>query len=154
MIFPTPYIAAGALAVGLLTGWTANGWRLNSKIDQMGLEHTQAVQVATQAALDETIRMQREKDNAIAQAQAQAKSNAAAADSARAERDGLRDDLAASRTTFADSSHTSLAAYASTLSVVFEQCTKEYSDVAAKADGHALDTTTLFTAWKAVIKKD
>jgi len=26
--------------------------------------------------------------------------------------------------------------------------------MAAKADGHALDTTTLFTAWKAVIKKD
>jgi hypothetical protein len=150
MIFPTPYIAAGALAVGLLTGWTANGWRLNSKIDEMVLEHTQAVQVATQAALDETTRMQREKDNAVAKAQAQAKSNAAAADSARAERDGLRDDLAASRTTFADSSHTSLAAYTSTLSVVFEQCTKEYSDVAAKADGHALDTTTLFNAWTAI----
>ena len=154
MIFPTPYLLAGALAVGLLTGWTANGWRLNSKIDEMVLEHTQAVQVATQKALDETNRMQREKDDAVAKAQAQAKSNAAAANAARAERDGLRDDLAASRTTFADSSHTSLAAYASTLSVVFEQCTKEYSDVAAKADGHALDTTTLFTAWKAVIKKD
>jgi len=154
MIFPTPYLLAGALAVGLLTGWTANGWRLNSKIDEMVLEHTQAVQVATQKALDETTRMQREKDNAVAQAQAQAKSNAAAADSARAERDGLRDDLAASRTTFADSSHTSLAAYADTLSVVFEQCTREYLELAAKADGHALDTTTLFTAWKAVIKKD
>jgi hypothetical protein len=120
----------------------------------MVLEHTQAVQVATQKALDETTRMQRGKDDAIAKAQAQAKSNAAAADAARRERDGLRDDLAASRTTFADSTHTSLAAYADTLSVVFEQCTKEYSDVAAKADGHALDTTTLFTAWKAVIKKD
>ena len=154
MIFPTPYLLAGALAVGLLTGWTANGWRLNSKIDEMVLEHTQAVQVATQKALDETTRMQREKDNAVAKAQEQARSNAAAATAASAERDGLRDDLAASRTTFADSSHTSLAAYASTLSVVFEQCTKEYSDVAAKADGHALDTTTLFTAWKAVIKKD
>ena len=150
MIFPTPYIAAGALAVGLLTGWTANGWRLNSKIDQMVLEHTQAVQAATQKALDETTRMQREKDNAIAQAQAQAKSNAAAADSARVERDGLRDDLAASRTTFADSSHTSLAAYADTLSVVFEQCTREYLELAAKADGHALDTTTLFNAWTAI----
>jgi hypothetical protein len=149
-MLPLPYIAAGALAVGLLTGWTANGWRLNGKIDEMVLEHTQAVQVATQAALDETTRMQREKDNAVAKAQAQAKSNAAAADSARAERDGLRDDLAASRTTFADSTHTSLAAYADTLSVVFEQCTKEYSDVAAKADGHALDTTTLFTAWTAI----
>jgi hypothetical protein len=154
MIFPTPYLLAGALAVGLLTGWTANGWRLNGKIDEMVLEHTQAVQVATQAALDETTRMQREKDNAVAQAQAQAKSNAAAAVSARAERDGLRDDLAASRTTFADSSHASLTAYASTLSVVFEQCTREYLELAAKADGHALDTTTLFTAWKAVIKKD
>jgi hypothetical protein len=116
----------------------------------MVLEHTQAVQVATQKALDETTRMQREKDNAVAKAQAQAKSNAAAATAARAERDGLRDDLAASRTTFADSSHTSLAAYASTLSVVFEQCTKEYSDVAAKADGHAADTATLFNAWTAI----
>ena len=150
MIFPTPYIAAGALAVGLLTGWTANGWRLNGKIDEMVLEHTQAVQVATQKALDETTRMQREKDNAVAKAQAQAKSNAAAADAARVERDGLRDDLAASRTTFADSTHTSLAAYADTLSVVFEQCTKEYSDVAAKADGHAADTSTLFNAWTAI----
>jgi len=153
-MLPNPYLLAGALAVGLLTGWTANGWRLNGKIDEMVLEHTQAVQVATQKALDETNRMQREKDNAVAKAQEQARTNAAAADSARLERDGLRDDLAASRTTFADSSHTSLAAYASTLSVVFEQCTKEYSELAAKADGHALDTTTLFTAWQAVIKKD
>jgi hypothetical protein len=150
MIFPTPYLLAGALAVGLLTGWTANGWRLNGKIDEMVLEHTQAVQVATQQALDKTNSMQREKDDAVAKAQAQARTNAAAADSARLERDGLRDDLAASRTTFADSSHTSLSAYADTLSVVFEQCTKEYSELAAKADGHAADTSTLFNAWAAI----
>jgi hypothetical protein len=151
-MLPLPYIAAGALAVGLLTGWTANGWRLNGKIDEMVLEHTQAVQVATQKALDETNRMQREKDDAVAKAQAQAKANAAAADAARAERDGLRDDLAASRTTFADSTHTSLAAYADTLSVVFEQCTREYLELAAKADGHAADTSTLFNAWQAIAK--
>jgi hypothetical protein len=149
-MLPNPYLLAGAIGVGLLTGWTANGWRLNGKIDEMVLEHTQAVQVATQKALDETNRMQREKDDAVAKAQAQAKSNAAAAAAARAERDGLRDDLAASRTTFADSTHTSLAAYADTLSVVFEQCTKEYSELAAKADGHAADTSTLFNAWTAI----
>jgi hypothetical protein len=149
-MLPNPYLLAGAIGVGLLTGWTANGWRLNGKIDEMVLEHTRAVQVATQKALDKTNSMQKEKDDAVAKAQAQAKSNAAAADSARAERDGLRDDLAASRTTFADSTHTSLAAYADTLSVVFEQCTKEYSDVAAKADGHATDANTLFTAWTAI----
>jgi hypothetical protein len=149
-MLPNPYLLAGAIGVGLLTGWTANGWRLNGKIDEMVLEHTQAVQVATQKALDETTRMQREKDDAVAKAQAQAKSNAAAAAAARAERDGLRDDLAASRTTFADSTHASLAAYADTLSVVFEQCTKEYSELAAKADGHAADTSTLFNAWTAI----
>jgi len=27
-MLPNPYLLAGALAVGLLTGWTANGWRL------------------------------------------------------------------------------------------------------------------------------
>jgi hypothetical protein len=153
-MLPNPYLLAGALAVGLLTGWTANGWRLNGKIDEMVLEHTQAVQVATQAALDETTRMQKEKDNAVAKAQEQARSNAAAATAARAERDGLRDALAADRTAIADSTDASVTAYAQTLSTVFDQCTREYSELAAKADAHALDTETLFTAWKAVIKKD
>lgn len=154
MIFPTPYIAAGALAVGLLTGWTANGWRLNGKIDEMVLEHTQALQVATQKALDETTRMQKEKDNAISKAQTQARANAVAADAARVERDGLRDDLVASRSSFTNATHASLTTYSETLSIVFEQCVREYSEMAAKADGHALDTTTLFSAWTAITKKD
>jgi hypothetical protein len=154
MIFPTPYLLAGALAVGLLTGWTANGWRLNGKIDEMVLEHTQALQVATQKALDETTRMQKEKDNAISKAQTQARANAVAADAARVERDGLRDDLVASRSAFTNATHTSLTAYTETLSIVFEQCVREYSEMAAKADGHSLDTTTLFSAWTAITKKD
>ena len=153
-MLPNPYLLAGALGVGLLTGWTANGWRLNAKIDEMVLEHTQAVQVATQKALDETNRMQREKENAIAKAQAQAKANADAASAARLERDSLRDALVASRGSFANSTFASLAAHAEALSIVFEQCTKEYSELAEKADGHALDTEVLFNAWSAVIKKD
>jgi hypothetical protein len=68
MIFPTPYLLAGALAVGLLTGWTANGWRLNGKIDAMVLEHTQAVQVATEQAAAKTQQMQEEKDAALRKA--------------------------------------------------------------------------------------
>jgi hypothetical protein len=149
-MLPNPYLLAGALAVGLLTGWTANGWRLNGKIDEMVLEHTQAVQVATQAALDETTRMQREKDNAVAKAQEQARSNAAAATAARSERDRLRDDLVASRSTFSEATDASLVKYANSLSVVFEQCTREYLTVAEKADGHATDSQSLFTAWQAI----
>jgi len=149
-MLPTLYIAAGALAVGLLTGWTANGWRLNGKIDEMVLEHTQAVQVATQKAMDETTRMQGEKDAAVQKAVALAQRNKADAASARSERDRLRDDLVASRSTFAEATDTSLAEYTNTLSVVFEQCTREYLAVAEKADGHATDAENLFTAWKAI----
>jgi len=149
-MLPLPYIAAGALAVGLLTGWTANGWRLNGKIDEMVLEHTQAVLVATQQAAAETTRMQGEKDAAVQKAVALAQRNMADASAARSERDRLRDDLVASRTTFAQATDTSLAQYTNTLSVVFEQCTREYSELAEKADGHATDAENLFTAWKAI----
>ena len=150
MIFPTPYLLAGALAVGLLTGWTANGWRLNGKIDEMVLEHTQAVLVATQQAAAETTRMQGEKDAAVQKAVALAQRNMADASAARSERDRLRDDLVASRSTFAQATDASLIEYTNTLSVVFEQCTKEYSELAEKADGHATDAENLFTAWKAI----
>lgn len=149
-MLPNPYLLAGALAVGLLTGWTANGWRLNAKIDEMVLEHTQAVLVATQQAAEQTAKMQEEKDAAVQKAAAQAQRNMADAASARSERDRLRDDLIASRSTFAQATDTSLAQYTNTLSVVFEQCTREYSELAEKADGHATDAQSLFNAWQAI----
>jgi uncharacterized membrane protein len=150
MIFPTPYLLAGALAVGLLTGWTANGWRLNGKIDAMVLEHTQAVQVATEQAAAKTQQMQEEKDAALRKAVEIVRRNVIDAAATRDERDRLRDDLVASRSAFAEATDASLIKYASTLSVVFEQCTKEYSELAAKADGHATDAESLFTAWTAI----
>ena len=149
-MLPNPYLLAGALAVGLLTGWTANGWRLNGKIDEMVLEHTRAVQVATQKAAEKTQRMQEEKDAALRKAVEIVRRNVVDADAARDERDRLRDELAASRGTFADATLPSLVEHARTLSVVFEQCTKEYSELAAKADGHAADAESLFTAWTAI----
>lgn len=149
-MLPNPYLLAGALAVGLLTGWTANGWRLNGKIDEMVLEHTRAVQVATEQAAAKTQQMQEEKDAALRKAVEIVRRNVIDADAARNERDRLRDDLIASRSTFAEATDASLAQYASTLSVVFEQCTREYSELAAKADGHATDAQSLFNAWQAI----
>ena len=149
-MLPLPYIAAGALAVGLLTGWTANGWRLNGKIDEMVLEHTQAVQVATEQAAAKTQQMQEEKDAALRKAVEIVRRNVIDAAATRDERDRLRDELAASRSTFADATIPSLVEHARTLSIVFEQCTREYSELAAKADGHAADAETLFTAWTAI----
>jgi hypothetical protein len=146
-MLPLPYVAAGALAVGLLTGWTTNGWRLNSKIDGMVAEHSLAVKVATEKAAQETTRLQKEKDDAIAKAQIQIQANAAAAAAARRERDGLRDDLAASRVAIANASIGSLREHAAALTTVFEQCAGQLEEMARIADGHATDTVMLLDAW-------
>jgi hypothetical protein len=142
------YIAAGAYAIGMVIGWTGNGMRLNAKINEMVAQHAVAVQKATEAAAKETARMQQEKDDAIAKANQVAQRNAAAAADATRERDRLRDDLATSRVALSNATHASLIEYATAISVVFEQCVREYTDVARLADQHAADSQLLFTAWK------
>ena len=149
-MIPNPYLLAGALGVGLLTGWTANGWRLNGKIDEMVLEHTRAVQVATEQAAAKTRQMQEEKDAALRKAVEIVRRNVIDAAATRDERDRLRDELVASRSAYADATLPSLVEHTRALSVVFEQCTKEYSELAAKADGHATDAQSLFDAWTAI----
>jgi hypothetical protein len=142
-----PYVLAVAAAVAFAAGFTTNGWRLNSKIDNMVAEHSMAVMVATEKAAQETTRLQKEKDDAIAKAQLQIQANAAAAAAARRERDGLRDDLAASRVAIANASIGSLREHTSALTTVFEQCAGQLEEMARIADGHATDTVMLLDAW-------
>jgi len=142
-----PYILAAVAVAAFVGGFTTNGWRLNSKIDSMVAQHTLAVQSATEKAMQETARLQKEKDDAIAKAQVQIQANAAAAASARRERDGLRDDLAASRVAIANASIGSLREHASALTTVFEQCAGQLEEMARIADGHATDTIMLLDAW-------
>lgn len=142
-----PYVLAGVAVIAFATGFTTNGWRLNAKIDSMVAEHSMAVQAATEKAMQETTRLQKEKDDAIAKAQKQIQANAAAASAARLERDGLRDDLAASRVAITGASLGSLREHTSTLSTVFEQCSAELEEMARHADGHSTDTVMLLGAW-------
>jgi hypothetical protein len=142
-----PYVLAAVAVAAFAAGFTTNGWRLNSKIDNMVAEHSMAVMVATEKAAQETTRLQKEKDDAIAKAQLQIQANAAAAAAARRERDGLRDDLAASRVAIANASIGSLRDHASALTTVFEQCAGQLEEMARIADGHATDTVMLLDAW-------
>lgn len=146
-------ILAAVAAASFSGGWLGNGWRLGEQHNADRVEQSKAAFRALEAANAETTRIQEAKDHAIEQAQAQAQANAATARAARAERDRLRDDLAANRAAIANASPASLVAHAETLTVVFEQCTREYSELAEKADGHALDASTLFDAWKGIAAK-
>jgi hypothetical protein len=138
--------AAASLAIGLGAGWTANGWRLNGKIDRMIAEHSQALATAGQNAMNESARLQKLKDEALNEANKIAQRNAQAAASARTELDRLRRQLA-NRATVANATCASVRDYASTLAVIFGECATAIGEMAKDADGHAADSRTLEKAW-------
>lgn len=142
----TVIAAAAALVIGALGGWTANGWRLNGKIDQMIARHSQDLSKATEAALNETLRLQKLKDDALDEANKTAQKNANAAASARAELDRVRKQLA-SRAAITDATCASTRNYAATLSLVFGECASRLTEVAKDADGHAADSRTFQNSW-------
>jgi hypothetical protein len=145
-----------ALKVGILTfsagafiSWTVNGWRLGETIAKMERDQETALQVATTKALEETERMQNVLNAELQKARDQATKNAAVATRLRVESNGLRDQIARG-STITDSSRPALDAYAETLGNVFSECVREYSEVAGKADAHALDADTLYNTWRAI----
>lgn len=137
---------SAALIVGSVGGWTANGWRLNGKIDQMIARHSQDLSRATEAAMQESARLQKLKDDALDEANKIARKNADAAAAARAELDRVRKQLANS-ITIANATCASTRDYANTLATVFGECATRLTEVAKDADGHAADSRTFQRAW-------
>lgn len=69
------------------------------------------------------------------------------ADAARAERDGLRDDLAGINSRLATASADAVRKYAAAANDVFEQCSRAYQGMAEAADGHAADSLMYQQGW-------
>jgi len=132
--------------IGLATGWTANGWRLNAKIDRMNAEASQALAEAGKNAMLESARLQKLKDEALDEANKIAQKNAADATRARSELERLRRELA-NRATISNASCASTRDYAATLAVIFGECATRIGEMAEAADGHALDSRTLQQSW-------
>ena len=143
-------IVAGALAFG--AGWQTQEWRYGKQIAGIQAQHATALASANQKALDDTIKMQRTKDEAIKAAEQRAAKNAAAADSARRAADSLRGDLASVPDRIRGATRDAVDQYAATASVVFDQCVRRYSEVAGAAQGHAADVETLRDAWPSTKK--
>jgi hypothetical protein len=143
-------MAIAVLASSVLAGaagWTANGWRLNSKIDGMVAEHSLNLARANSDALVKYTSMERKKQEAIDEANRIAKANAAAAATARSERDRLREQVSANTYGLSTATSSSVRQYTTALSTVFGECIAEVERLAQAADGHALDTRTLMGAW-------
>lgn len=138
-------VVAGALAFG--AGWKVQAWRYDAQIADTASQHAIALASANQKALDDTIKMQRTKDDAIKAAEQRAKQNAASAAAARRTVDGLRRTLYDFRASLPNASTAALIARADTAAELFGACVNEYRSVAESADRHAADAVMLIEAW-------
>ena len=112
--------AAVAAVLTGIAGWTANGWRLNAKIDRIHAEHAQDLTKANADALAKYTDMERKKQEALNEANKQAQRNALAADAARTELERLRQQIASGSVSTATCG--SVRNYATTLQAVFGEC--------------------------------
>jgi len=138
-------IAAGALAFA--GAWQTQEWRYEAQIADIQAQHATALASANQKALDDTIKMQRIKDAAIAKAEQRAAQNAAAARDARRTADGLRGTIYQFRASLPSLAPATAIERADTAAELFGQCAGALTDVAAKADRHVNDKVMLIEAW-------
>ena len=144
----TQAIAAAVGAAFIFSaGWAANGWRLGQDIAQTKLAHTQelaardagafavaqAITTNYQGALNEAIQEQ----TRLAGAAAVATRNAGR----------LRDQLSEADKRIATASAAAVRDYAATANKLLRQCSDRYAELAARADGHALDARICRAAW-------
>jgi len=144
---PKLWLWLGVAALGATGGWVTNGWRLGQDIAQIKLAHTQdqaardagtfavaqAITTNYQGALNEAIQEQ----TRLAGAAAVATRNAGR----------LRDQLSEADKRIATASAAAVREYASTANQLLGQCSQRYTELAAKADGHALDARNCRAAW-------
>ena len=153
-MIPIPPLAAMRIAGAALAaaacfgaGWTANGWRLDAEISHMQTQAAINLSNSLKDALDQTVKYQRSKDDAIKKAESRAAAAAVSAAANRAESDGLRTQLELSRSSIPDATGDSLRAYATTLNTVFGECQREYEALGRHATSHASDSLTLQMSW-------
>ena len=138
-------LVAGALAFG--AGWQVQAWRYGEQIATIKQQHTDAALSSARNALKLTEHYRENADAAVKKAEARAAQNKRDADRLRTELAGLRGDLAEVPDRIRHASREAVDQYATTASVVFDQCVRSYSDLAGAATGHASDVQTLMDAW-------
>lgn len=140
-------ISLALVAIVFGAGWVLNGWRLGQDIAQIKLAHTQelgARDMGTFAVAQAITTNYQGALNASIQEQARL---AAAAAVATRNTSRLRDQLHEADVRIATVSTAAVREYAATANQLLGQCSDRYTELAARADGHALDARTCRAAW-------
>jgi len=110
-------------------------------------EYTQKALIASEAARIKERDLQTQLQEAQNEARTRENALIAAADGARSERDGLRDELAAIGDRLSKASAASLRKYATTANSILRECSDRLAGLAREADRHASDSLMLQRAW-------
>lgn len=139
-----------AICCAGLFGWGGiNAYRVNSvkaEIADLKAAHSMALADAVTNAMAESERLQKVKDDALAEAEKRAADNKVAAGRARTELDSLRRAVSGAATG-TDPACKAIADRAATLGDVFGECAGELTEVARAADAHASDLRTFQESW-------
>jgi len=148
---PHALIAAFLAAVAFTAGWQAQHWRMNSRMQQILRDHLEQVAIQEAQLRDMEQYLNEKLQNAIEQANEREQAlrlDAAAAGNAagrlRAQLQQLRGQLASLENPAAPAIESAAAA-----TDLLGVCAARYSQLAAKADRHALDAVTCQQAWPA-----
>ena len=136
---------AGALAFG--AGWQIQSWKYGEKIEAMKLATSNEVIEALRRnkVLTETITAKYQE--ALNESRAREVSLRRNVAVAVRESDGLREQASEAARRIAEAPPASTAEYATTVSGLFADCSRDYQEMAGKASGHAADVLTLVEAW-------
>ncbi|WP_052369994.1 hypothetical protein [Comamonas aquatica] len=139
-VFQDARMAAAVAEVQL----QASDYRLQVSEEKRAVDHrihqtAQAIHLNYQEALNDSI-----KERArLAEAAAAAQRNAGR----------LRDQLREANVRIATASSTAVRDYAATANQLLGQCSQRYTELASKADGHAVDARTCRAAWPVIHAK-
>ena len=143
------YLATGAIAGALAfgAGWQIQSWKYGEKIEAMKLATSNEVIEALRRnkVLTETITAKyQEALNESRTREGILRRNVTVAIR---ESDGLREQASEAARRIAEAPPSTVAEYATTVSGLFADCSRDYQEMAGKASGHAADARTLVEAW-------
>lgn len=139
--------AAVGAALVFGAGWLVNGWRLGQELAEQKASHTQELAARDQAAFLVGQTINSNYQEALNDAIQEQTRLAGAAAVAQRNAGRLRDQLREADVRIATASAAAVRDYAATANQLLGQCGQRYTELAAKADGHALDARACRAAW-------
>jgi hypothetical protein len=144
------YTHLAAAVIAALAAWFFQDNRYAAELAELRLEQTSAVLDATNAVRTQERAISKTYQEALNAATQRETVSRRHLDAAARESDGLRAQLSDTARRIADAPPTTVAEYATAVSGLFADCSRDYQGLAGKATGHANDVRKHREAWPVI----